>query len=112
MAEYRNQSPHLKFQNVDPQEKPEVAKEYGATHIGDVIVASGPRKQTIAAQPSSRRFRKRDVTSAILKVTRDKVKMVCFVTRPRGERSRRQSGKRLYAASIKDSRRKATTRNP
>src|SRR5580700_12292351 len=27
MAEYKNLSPHIKFQNVDPQEKPEVAKE-------------------------------------------------------------------------------------
>jgi ABC-type uncharacterized transport system involved in gliding motility auxiliary subunit len=79
MAEYRNQSPHVKFQNVDPQEKPEVAKDYGATHIGDVIVASGPRKQTIAANPESG-LSESDVTSAILKVTRDKVKMVCFVT--------------------------------
>jgi gliding motility-associatede transport system auxiliary component len=85
MSEYHNLSSRVTFQNVDPQEKPEVAKEYGATHVGDVVVASGPRKQTLApelGQPVS----ESDVTSAILKVTTDKVKTVCFVT-GHGEKS-------------------------
>lgn len=79
MAEYRNLNPHVKFQNIDPQEKPEVAKEYGATHIGDIILASGSRKQTLSPNPTEPAS-ETEVTSAILKVTRDKVKNVCFVT--------------------------------
>lgn len=79
MAEYRNLNAHVKFQNIDPQEKPEIAKEYGATHIGDVILASGPRKQTLSPNPTEPAS-ETDVTSALLKVTRDKVKTVCFVT--------------------------------
>jgi ABC-type uncharacterized transport system involved in gliding motility auxiliary subunit len=79
MAEYHNQSSHLRFQNIDPQEKPEVAKEYGATHIGDIILASGSRKQTLAANPGAPTS-ETDLTSAILKLTRNKVKTVCFVT--------------------------------
>jgi len=79
MTEYRNLSPRIKFQNIDPQEKPEVAKEYGATHIGDIILSSGSKKQTIAPNPTTPASES-DVTSAILKVTRDKMKMVCFVT--------------------------------
>ncbi|MGH9690355.1 MAG: GldG family protein [Candidatus Acidiferrales bacterium] len=85
MSEYRNLSSHLKYQNVDPQEKPEVAKEYGATHIGDVVVASGPRKQSLAPNPEQP-VSESDVTSAILKVTSNKVKTVCFVT-GHGEKS-------------------------
>src|SRR5580658_2118619 len=85
MAEYKNLSPHIKFQNVDPQEKPEIAKEYGATHMGDIVAASGDRKEHIepgmAGQPSEQ-----DITSTIMKITRDKVKMVCFVT-GHGEKS-------------------------
>lgn len=85
MAEYKSLSPHIKFQNVDPQEKPEVAKEYGASHMGDIVAASGDRKEHIeagiGAQPSEQ-----DITSAIMKITRDKVKMVCFVT-GHGEKS-------------------------
>lgn len=79
MTEYRNLSPRVKFQNVDPQEKPEVAKEYGAQHIGDIILAAGSRKQTIAPN-TTEPVSESDVTSAILKVTQDKVKNVCFVT--------------------------------
>jgi len=85
MAEYGNLSPRIHFENVDPQEKPEIAKEYGATHIGDIIVSSGDRKETIEPNyegPTS----EQDVTSAILKVTRKTIKTVCFVT-GHGEKS-------------------------
>ncbi|MGH9700918.1 MAG: DUF7088 domain-containing protein, partial [Candidatus Acidiferrales bacterium] len=34
MAEYKNLSPHFHFHNVDPVEKPDVAKQYGATRMG------------------------------------------------------------------------------
>jgi len=79
MGEYRNLSDHIKFENIDPQEKPDVAKEFGATHLGDVIVASGSRKQPLEPGPDGT-FAEQDVTSAILKVTRNKVKTICFVT--------------------------------
>ena len=79
MAEYRNLSDHINFQNVDPTEKPDVAKDFGATHMGDVIVESGSRKQPLEAGAEGN-ISEQDVTSAILKVTRDKVKTICFVT--------------------------------
>ena len=53
MTEYNNLSPHIKFQNIDPQEKPEVAKEYGATHMGDVIVTSGEHRQNLEPSPKA-----------------------------------------------------------
>jgi len=79
MAEYKNLSPHIKFQNVDPQEKPEVAKEYGASRMGDVIASSGSRNEHVEPGMSGE-FSEQDITTTILKITRDKVKMVCFVT--------------------------------
>jgi ABC-type uncharacterized transport system involved in gliding motility auxiliary subunit len=85
MAEYKNLSPHIKFQNVDPQEKPEVAKQYGASRMGDVIASSGPRNEHIDPGMSGE-FSEQDITTTILKITRDKVKMVCFVT-GHGEKS-------------------------
>lgn len=85
MSEYKNISSHIKFQNVDPREKPDVAKEYGAQHLGDVIVAAGDHKQNI--EPSAEgQITEQDVTSAILKVIQTKVKTVCFVT-GHGEKS-------------------------
>ncbi|MBZ5503264.1 MAG: GldG family protein [Acidobacteriia bacterium] len=95
MAEYAHLSSHVKYQAVDPQEKPEVAKEYGAKRMGDVIVASGERKQTLEAgslgSPSEQ-----DITSAMLQVTRNQVKMVCFVT-GHGEKSLTDSSANGYA---------------
>jgi len=85
MTEYRNLSPHLKVETVDPNEKPDVAKEFGATRIGDVILASGPVKLPIEPGPDGN-YSEQDVTSAILKATRNKVKMVCFVS-GHGEKS-------------------------
>jgi len=85
MAEYKNLSPHIKYQTVDPQEKPEVAKDYGATSMGDVIASSGSRKENLSASPEGS-FSEEGITTAILKVTRDTVKTICFVE-GHGERS-------------------------
>ena len=85
MSEYKNQNRHFRFQTVDPQEKPEVAKDYGATHMGDVIMASGDQKQNIQADANGA-VSESDVTSALLKVTNTTHKTVCFVT-GHGEKS-------------------------
>jgi len=78
MVEYKNLSPHLKFQNVDPQKKPEVAKEYGATRMKEVVIAYGNKREPL--EPGIRGdFSEEDITSAVLKLTRDTQKMVCFV---------------------------------
>jgi ABC-type uncharacterized transport system involved in gliding motility auxiliary subunit len=79
MAEYKNLTPHLKFQNVDPQKKPEVAKEYGATRMKAVVIAYGSKREPL--EPGARGdISEEDITSAILKLTRDTQKMVCFVS--------------------------------
>jgi ABC-type uncharacterized transport system involved in gliding motility auxiliary subunit len=87
MAEYTSLSHRLKFENVDPQQKPEVAQQYGATRLGDVIVASGSRKEHLESGAIS----EEDVTHAIIKVMQDKSKTVCFVT-GHGEKSLSDSG--------------------
>jgi ABC-type uncharacterized transport system involved in gliding motility auxiliary subunit len=85
MTEYKNLSSHIKFQNVDPREKPDVAKEYGAQHLGDVIVAAGDHRQNVEAGAEGA-IAEQDITSAIVKVVQAKVKTVCFVT-GHGEKS-------------------------
>jgi ABC-type uncharacterized transport system involved in gliding motility auxiliary subunit len=95
MIEYKHLSPHFQFKDINPQEKPEVAKEYGAKHIGDVIVASGDQKVNLEGSPEGG-FSEADVTNTILKVTRDTVKTVCFVT-GHGEKSLTDSSVDGYA---------------
>jgi ABC-type uncharacterized transport system involved in gliding motility auxiliary subunit len=87
MAEYTSLSRRLKFENVDPQQKPEVAQEYGATRMGDVIVSSGSRKEHLESGAIS----EEDITRAIIKVIQDRSKTVCFVT-GHGEKSLSDSG--------------------
>jgi ABC-type uncharacterized transport system involved in gliding motility auxiliary subunit len=72
MAEYSGMNHHIYFEHVDPQEKPEVAKQYAIDREG-VIVTSGTRTEHLESTEEV------DITSAILKVTRDTVKTVCFI---------------------------------
>ncbi|MFY9689541.1 MAG: Gldg family protein [Candidatus Acidiferrales bacterium] len=89
MTEYKNLSPHIKYQTVDPEEKPDVVRDYGATHMGDIIVASGPHKQTLEGSTEEA------VTTAILKATNKQDKTVCFVS-GHGERSIADDGATGY----------------
>ena len=70
---------------MDPQQKPEVAQDFGATHMGDVVVAYGIRKDHLDAGARGQ-LGEEDVTGAIVKVTSGDVKEVCFVT-GHGEKS-------------------------
>jgi ABC-type uncharacterized transport system involved in gliding motility auxiliary subunit len=85
MAEYKSVSPHFKYQTIDPQKSPEIAQDYGATHMGDVFIGAGERKSHIESGARGE-VAEQDVTGAIIKITTDKLKTVCFVT-GHGERS-------------------------
>jgi ABC-type uncharacterized transport system involved in gliding motility auxiliary subunit len=85
MTEYKALSPHFKFQTVDPNLKPEVVQDYGATRMGEVFVGFGDRKARVEASAQGE-VSEQDLTGAILKITSDKVKTVCFVT-GHGEKS-------------------------
>ncbi len=90
MAEYTNLSRRLKFENIDPQQKPEIAQQYGATRVGDVIVASGSHKEHLESSMEGG-ISEEDITRAIMKVTQDAAKTVCFVT-GHGEKSLSDKG--------------------
>src|SRR5579863_5730387 len=79
MGEYKNLSPHFKFQNVDPQQKPEVAQEYGAQHMGDVIVAFGTHNEHVQSGARGD-VGEEDIIVLIHKATTEKVKEVCFAS--------------------------------
>jgi ABC-type uncharacterized transport system involved in gliding motility auxiliary subunit len=64
--------------------------------MGDVIVAAGSRKQPLETAAEGGTISEQDITSAILKVTRNKVKTVCFVT-GHGEKSLTDDGAEGYS---------------
>ena len=80
LTEYTSLSPRLRYSEVDPDQKPEVAKQYGITRYDQVVVSSGGHNEILQDTTEQ------DVTNAIVKVTRNKVKTVCFVA-GHGEKS-------------------------
>lgn len=95
LSEYRDLSHRIKFQEVDPDQKPALARQYGATQMGEVDIASGPRTQHLE-QPADGGFTEQAITGAILKVTSNQVKTVCFVT-GHGEKSPSDTGPHGYS---------------
>ena len=73
MTEYRDLSNRLTYEQVDPRVKPEIAKQYQVSRMGEVVVASGSRIER--PQGTS----EQELTNAILKVTRDTLKTICFI---------------------------------
>lgn len=73
MVEYRSLSGRISYERIDPQEKLDAAKQYNVTRMGEVVVASGERIE----RPEE--AGEQQLTNAILKVTRDELKTICFV---------------------------------
>jgi ABC-type uncharacterized transport system involved in gliding motility auxiliary subunit len=72
VTEYRNISPRINYERIDPQVKPEVAKQYNITGWGETVVVAD--KRTERPQETNEQA----ITNAIIKVTREKLKTICF----------------------------------
>ena len=73
MKEYRNLSSHFSFERIDPQKTLEAAKQYKITKLGEVVVVCGERTEHPKDTTES------SIINAIIKVTRDNLKKICFV---------------------------------
>lgn len=73
MQELKRLSPKLSYERVDPQERLQLAKQYEVRSMGETIVTSGTRTEHLTSTSEQ------DLVNAILKVTREKLKNICFV---------------------------------
>lgn len=73
MSEFRSVTRQISYQRIDPQQKPDLARKYNVTRMGETIIAAGERIERPTATSES------DLVNAIVKVTRDQLKNVCFV---------------------------------
>ncbi|MBK9313072.1 MAG: GldG family protein [Acidobacteria bacterium] len=73
MAEFKYNSQKIKFERIDPQQKPEVARQFNVQRMGETVVAAGERIE----RPTG--SNEQDLINAIMKVTRDQLKTICFV---------------------------------
>jgi ABC-type uncharacterized transport system involved in gliding motility auxiliary subunit len=74
LKEYAHISSHFKWQMIDPDEKPAIAKQYKIKQYGNLVVISGSREEQISTATEEA------LTNAIIKVTRAKTKKVAFIS--------------------------------
>lgn len=91
IEKYRNMSSHVTYEKVDLVARPELANRFPGVVTGETIVTSGNRTEKVKS------LDEQSLTSAIMKVTRDKPKTVCFVE-GHGEREIGGSGPEGYGA--------------
>jgi ABC-type uncharacterized transport system involved in gliding motility auxiliary subunit len=72
LAEYRYHSPRLQVKYIDPDKSPGEVKRYGITEYGTIVVESGKQESRVNTADEE------SLTNALIKVTRDREKIVCF----------------------------------
>jgi ABC-type uncharacterized transport system involved in gliding motility auxiliary subunit len=91
LAEYRTETSHIRYEFVDPDKHPELAKQNNVTvygvvqdpfsnrqvRYGTVIVTYGDKTEKI--EKSSAEVQEEDLTNAIIKVKRAEIKKIYFV---------------------------------
>jgi ABC-type uncharacterized transport system involved in gliding motility auxiliary subunit len=92
MKEYQAVSPHIKTEFVDPRKNPARTREYEITAVPTLVVEYAGKKERISNDSEQ------DVTNAIIKVTRDKKKTVCFAS-GEGEHDPEDSGDKGYSSA-------------
>ena len=89
LDEYSFDSDNITIEFVDPDAKPQVAKQYQVNKYNSLVIESGMKKETIDELSET------NLTNAIMKVTRDVEKTVYFLT-GHGERSITDDGTESY----------------
>ncbi|UCF64229.1 MAG: GldG family protein [bacterium] len=80
LEEYAYRSKFVKYEFVDPNEQPQLARRYNVNQYNTVIVESGIKREMLTD------FNESNLTNAIIKVTRELDKVVYF-TSGHGERN-------------------------
>ncbi len=73
LKEYEALSPHVKTQFVDPFKEPAKAREYDISVVPTIVLQRGAKREKIT------RDSEQDVTNALVKVTRNGDRAVCFL---------------------------------
>ncbi|MCG6926512.1 MAG: GldG family protein [Acidobacteria bacterium] len=92
LREYEALSDRLKVEFVDPVKNPTRAQAFDITTVPTLILQRGERRERISS------VSEQDITNALIKVTREGSKTVCFVE-GEGERSTEDSAERGYSGA-------------
>jgi len=89
LDEYGFRTDKVRFEFVDPDEQPQIARQYQIKQYNTLIVESGIKKETITELSEV------NLTNAVMKVTREQDKVVYFLT-GHGERALAEEGPEGY----------------
>ena len=112
LTEYRTLSSRIHFEFIDPDRKPEIARQYNVEvygtfenrltgsqlKFGTVVVTTGDRKEKI--EKRSEEVKEQDLTNAIIKTLRTETPKVYFVT-GHGEKDPEDTGDHGYSNAKK-----------
>jgi ABC-type uncharacterized transport system involved in gliding motility auxiliary subunit len=73
VEQYRDLSSRITYERIDLQARPEMASQFRGVRPGETYVVANNRREKIAAVDEQ------SLTSAIMKVTREQAKTVCFL---------------------------------
>ena len=73
LAQYAHRSDHLRYEFIDPDQKPQRAKDMEVQNYGTTVVQVGDKTERLP------HLNEEKLTNAIIRVTRDVAKVVCFV---------------------------------
>lgn len=74
IAKFKTQTRRLTYERIDPQERPDVARQFSVQRMGETVISAGERIE----RPTG--TNEQDLINSIMKVTRDQLKTICFVT--------------------------------
>lgn len=74
ITEFKGLTRRISYERIDPQQKPDVARQFNVQRMGETVIAAGERIERPTATTEQ------DLVNAIMKVTRDQLKTVCFVS--------------------------------
>ena len=95
LKECRYHSKKLSYEFIDPDQNPAMAKRYGIRVYGTTVIESGEREEKIESQEE------KDLTNALIKVTRDRNKVIYF-TQGHGEADIDEEAARDGYAQVRD----------
>lgn len=87
---YAYHSKKVKFEFIDPDKNPGLVKRYEITQDGTTILESGDKEGRVTTSTEE------DITNAVIKITREKKKVIYFLE-GHGEESSEESGDKGYS---------------
>lgn len=74
VKDFKTVTRRITYERIDPQQKPDIARQFAVQRMGETIIAAGERIERPTATSEQ------DLVNAIMKVTRDQMKTICFIT--------------------------------